>query len=70
MIVQEKINDKLIRSYSSSLLRIRKVGTDEVYDDAIDLIASANSYEETDVPVENRDEQFLEAGKILMGVTE
>jgi hypothetical protein len=33
-------------------LKIRKVGTDEIYDEAIDVQGAPFTYEETDVPIE------------------
>lgn len=44
----------LWRTYSDSGLKIRKVGTDEVYDEAIDVVVYV--YEETDIPVEERED--------------
>ncbi len=41
----------LYRSYSDNGMMIRKVGTDEVYDEAIDIENSGFEYEETDVPI-------------------
>lgn len=38
----------LYRSYSDAGLKLRKVGTDEVYDEAIDVESAEYSYEETD----------------------
>ena len=41
----------LYRSYSDSGLQIRKVGTDEVYDESVDVASSGYQYIETDVPI-------------------
>ncbi len=46
----------LNRTYSTEGLRIRKVGTDEVYDEAIDPSGANREYIETDEPVEQSDE--------------
>ena len=43
---------RLFRTYSTEGLQIRKVGTDEVYDDAIDVDTAQYVYEETDLPIE------------------
>ena len=43
---------ELNRTYSDSGMKIRKVGTDEVYDEAVDVKGSGYQYEETDTPVE------------------
>ena len=42
----------LYRSYSDVGLKIRKVGTDEIYDEAIDIADAPYTYEETDMPLE------------------
>ena len=43
---------KLYRSYSTEGLKIRKVGTDEICDDAIDVEGASYTYKETDEPIE------------------
>ena len=43
----------LNRTYSDQGLKIRKVGTDEVYDEAIDIENAPYTYEETDEPIES-----------------
>jgi hypothetical protein len=58
MIVKEfyKIREDgvaLNRTYSDKGLKIRKVGTDEVYDEAIDIEGAPYTYEETDEPIED-----------------
>ena len=47
MIITETRTDGLIRTYSDTGRRIRKVGTDEIYDEAVDLSTSGYTYEET-----------------------
>ena len=42
-------------NYIPSELKIRKVGTDEVYDEAIDVENAPFVYEETDIPIEEND---------------
>ena len=42
----------LFRTYSTEGLKIRKVGTDEVYDEAIDVATAPYTYEETSLPIE------------------
>ena len=39
-------------SYSDKGLQLRKVGTDEVYDDAVDVESAPYTYEETETPIE------------------
>lgn len=55
------IEDRFIRRYSDAGMYIRKVGTEELYDTAIDLIDSPFEYEETDIPIELADEENKEA---------
>lgn len=43
---------KLYKTYSNEGMKIRKVGTDEVYDEAIDIESAPYIYEETDEPIE------------------
>ena len=59
MIVKEfyKTRDdgvNLYRSYSTENLKIRKVGTNEVYDEAIDIQDAPYEYEETNEIIDNR----------------
>jgi hypothetical protein len=37
-------------------LKVRKVGTDEIYDDAIDVETAGFQYEETDIPVDTEEQ--------------
>ena len=57
MIVKEFFRTRedgidLYRTYSDENYRIRKVGTNEVYDEAIDVEDSDYEYEETDEKIE------------------
>lgn len=47
---QDGVN--LFRTYSDEGKQIRKVGTDEVYDEAIDIENAPYTYEETDIRIE------------------
>lgn len=42
----------LHRTYSDVGLKIQKVGTEEIYDEAVDIEGAPFSYEETDIPIE------------------
>lgn len=42
----------LYRSYSDEGLLIRKVGTEEIYTEAIDVSTATYEYEETDMPAD------------------
>ena len=48
MIKTETRMDGLIRTYSDLGKKIQKVGTDEIYDEAVDLATSGYTYVETD----------------------
>ena len=43
----------LFRTYSDKGLQIHKVGTDEIYDEAIDIANAPYTYEETDISSED-----------------
>lgn len=51
----------LYRTYSDADLKIRKVGTDEIYDEAIDIDGAPYSYEETDIPIETETDENKES---------
>ena len=56
MIIREyyrtrKDGVNLFRTYSDQKVMIRKVGTDEVYDEAIDVEGAPYVYGETDQPI-------------------
>ena len=62
MIVKEFFRTRedgvnLYRTYSDADMKIRKVGTDEVYDEAIDVEGAPYTYEETDIPIEVVEEE-------------
>ena len=59
MIVTETRSDGLIRTYSDSGKKIKKVGTDKIYDEAIDLATSGYTYVETDESEEISDAEAL-----------
>lgn len=48
MIKTETRTDGLIRTYSDLGKKIQKIGTDEIYDEAVDLATSGYTYVETD----------------------
>lgn len=50
----------LYRSYSDQDLKIQKVGTNEIYDEAIDIETTNYQYVETDKPIEKPEEQGVE----------
>lgn len=50
----------LYRTYSDERYKIRKIGTDEIYDEAIDIEGSDYRYEETDEKIEDDEEKIDE----------
>ena len=60
MIVQEIIegNTTLVKTYSNSGFMIRKIGTDELYSEAIDPQKFNRKYEETDIPIDDNDTDY------------
>lgn len=67
----------LFRTFSDAGLMIRKVGTDEVYSEAIDIEGSGYTYEETGTEIdedvvdpEKATEQDLLAALAELGVTD
>lgn len=51
MIIQETFEDNtaLVKTYSDKGVMIRKIGTDEIYSEAIDPKKFNREYEETDI---------------------
>ena len=56
MIIQEQIGNDLVKTYSDKGVMIRKIGTDELYSEAIDPQKFNREYEETDIPIEQHEE--------------
>lgn len=59
MIKTETRTDGLVYTYSDVGKKIQKVGTDEIYDTAIDLPNAGYIYAETDVDSEISDSEAL-----------
>jgi hypothetical protein len=64
MIIREDLGG-FIRHYSDQNLLIRKIGTDEIYTDAMDVLDY--QYEETDMPLEIPEADAQDIIKILTG---
>lgn len=60
MIKTETRTDGLVYTYSDAGKMIQKVGTDEIYDTAIDLPNAGYTYTETDADSEITAEEALE----------
>lgn len=52
MVKYEVLNNKFCKHYSDNNKLIRKIGTEEIYSDAIDLIPCRYEYEETNIDIE------------------
>lgn len=64
MIIKEfyktrKDGVNLYRTYSDANVLIRKVGTEEIYSEAIDVETAPFTYEETDMPIENPEPEIV-----------
>lgn len=73
MIIQEIIDDMVIRTYSDKGVYIYGGNPKGNWADAIDLIENHMEYTETDIPIppqEMTEEEYAEVGKILLGVNE
>ena len=55
----------LYRTYSDANLMIRKVDTEEVYSEAVDVENATYTYVETEYVIEVEEEAFEEANKII-----
>ena len=60
MIKTETRTDGLVYTYSDVGKKIQKVGTDEIYDTAIDMPNAGYTYAETDADSEISDSEALE----------
>ena len=60
-------NRNFTRTYSDMKMKIRKDGTDEIYDEAIDPADSGRTYTETDEPIETSEADAEEIVDILTG---
>lgn len=74
MIVQEMIGDDLVRTYSDSGFLIHGGFPERDYVEAVDPVSLGRVYTETNILIEqnydSEDEEYAEAGRILMGVSE
>ena len=59
MIKTVTLNGGLLRTYSDAGRRIQQVGTDEIYDEAIDLATSGYTYTETDEYIDVSPEEII-----------
>lgn len=72
MIVQEIIGDS-VRTYSDAGFLIHGGFPEGDYAEAVDPIDAGRTYTETDIPIEEdepTEDDYAEAGRIMMGVEE
>lgn len=74
MIIQEIVDNDFIRTYSDRGVLIHGGFPEGDYTEAIDPISLGRIYVETNIPIEQEEEniniEYAEAGRILMGVEE
>ena len=58
--MQEQIENDLVKTYSDKGVMIRKIGTDEIYSEAIDPMKFNREYEETDIPIDQEIDEGIE----------
>lgn len=66
-VLSEQISEMCIRHYSDKNLKIRQIETGIVYDDAVDVIPCAYTYEETDELIEDQELDAQDILDILLG---
>jgi hypothetical protein len=57
MVIEEILNDRLVRHYSDKGMMIKQVETGIEYADAVDVIPCRYTYEETATPIETTEEE-------------
>lgn len=65
MIIQENISETLVRTYSDQGVLIHGGMPEDDYAEAIDPIELHREYTETDIPIEEDEEEPSEAEEIL-----
>lgn len=68
MIIDERMDDR-VRHYSNRGMMLRQIETGELYEDAVDVLPCAYTYEETDTPIDG-ELTAQEALNIILGVTD
>ena len=73
MIIQEQINETLVRTYSDRGVYIHGGYPEADYEEVVDPISAERTYIETDRTIELDEttiDEYAMAGRILMGVIE
>lgn len=56
-MIKAEVLEQFKKTASDSGKKIRKVGTDEIYSEAYDLLTSEYEYEETDILIAENEEE-------------
>ena len=67
MVQVEQISEMCVRHYSDAGYKLRQIETGNIYNDAVDVIPCAYTYEETDEPVPDEEITPEEALAIIVG---
>jgi len=67
MSIQTEMIDDHIRHYSDEGMKIRQIETNRLYEDAVDVVPCAFTYEETDIPIGDENIDDSEALNIILG---
>lgn len=59
MVVEEILDERLVRHYSDDNMMIRQIETGLEYEEAVDLIPCRYTYEETDIPIEPEESETV-----------
>lgn len=60
MIITEFIDNRLRKTYSDAGFMLRKLGTSEIYTEAVDLRASPAMYEETTEKIPEKEVDYVQ----------
>lgn len=60
MLKTEILENNLIRHYSDENFKIKQIETGIIYDEAIDVMPCRYTYEETDIPRDDYDNDSIE----------
>jgi len=67
MIKSEIIDDMVIRHWSDIGMKIKQIETNNLYNDAVDILPCAFTYEETDIPIDDVELDAEDALRIIFG---
>lgn len=67
MIKSEIYDNTVVRHWSDANVKIRQIETGTLWNDAVDILPCAYTYEETDEPIEEADIDDSEALRIITG---